>query len=190
MYLNIISFLFILNDIAYAKADCGCQLNRNSESTCDSQSGDYKYSRETNQILHDNNDLTSSKYTFDITNMVFIKGNTFEMGTNRPIFPTDFEGPARNVTVASFYLDKYEISNDNYQDFIAKSKYKTEAEIFGDSFMFDMFLSNADKEKYDEFRAAQAPWWVKVKGVSWKHPEGPESSVDGIKFISFDEKLT
>ena len=27
--------------------------------------------------------------------------------------------------------------------------------------------------------AAQAPWWRKVEGANWRHPDGPDSSLDG-----------
>ncbi|XP_018570307.1 sulfatase-modifying factor 1 isoform X2 [Anoplophora glabripennis] len=109
--------------------------------------------------------------------MVLIEKATFEMGTNKPVFESDHEGPLRNVTLNSFYLDKYEVSNQHFSDFVKKTGYKTEAEIFGDSFIFEMSLPEEDRNKYQDVRAVQAPWWIKMSGVSWKHPEGPDSTI-------------
>nr|CAH7712742.1 unnamed protein product [Callosobruchus chinensis] len=112
--------------------------------------------------------------------MVLIQGTTFEMGTNNPVFVDDFESPVRNVTINSFYLDKYEVSNQNFYDFVKETGFKTEAEVFGDSFIFEMALPEKARDKYEDVRAVQAPWWVKLSGVSWKHPIGPESTVEVI----------
>lgn len=183
MYLRIITkFLFVLIIVPYTIQDCGCQLNRNAQCNNEEHSDHDKYSKEANELPLDNKtDIKEKKpnLAFDTTDMVLIKSAAFEMGTNKPVFPSDYEGPARNVTVASFYLDKYEVSNQNFKDFVQKTGYKTEAEIFGDSFMFDMFLSEDQKEQYKDFRAVQAPWWVKVNGVYWEEPEGPASSIKG-----------
>lgn len=163
------------------RADCGCALNRNNNNNDDDdQCGsdtitNHKYTKEANTPPKDNN----KQPAFNTENMIYIKGNIFEMGTNEPHFPTDFEGPLRNVTVNSFYMDKYEVSNQNFMEFIQETGYKTEAEEFGDSFIFEMQVPEKEHEKYKDFRAVQAPWWIKMKGVTWNHPEGPNSSIEG-----------
>lgn len=159
-----LSFVF-----AVGASDCGCQLNRDQ---CDEKPS-HKYSEEANEP-HDN-----KAGAFDTSNMVFIKGDTFEMGTSEPHFPTDLEGPLRNVTVDPFYLDKYEVSNQNFLQFVRATGYKTEAEEFGDSFIFEMQMPEEEREKHEDFRAVQAPWWIKMKGVAWASPEGPGSSIEG-----------
>lgn len=58
--------------------------------------------------------------------MLFIERGTFTMGTDEPVFPVDGEGPARKVTVYGFYLDKHEVSNAEFQRFVAETKYVTE----------------------------------------------------------------
>ncbi|KAK4879231.1 hypothetical protein RN001_007377 [Aquatica leii] len=172
MYLSRFYYtLIVLNIIKHTSSDCGCQLNRKSE--CTKEDSSHKYKQEFNKKHSDNNVFNA----FNKQNMVLIEGATFEMGTNKPVFKSDFEGPARNVTLKSFYLDMYEVSNQNFKDFIDKSGYVTEAETFGDSFMFDLFIPEEEKEQYKDFRAIQAPWWVKVNGVDWKHPEGLKSSI-------------
>ena len=44
--------------------------------------------------------------------MVYIKGGNTYIGTNNPIIKTDGESPQRSVSISSFYLDLYEVSND------------------------------------------------------------------------------
>lgn len=166
------SFAVVIN------ADCGCHLNRDGQcGTSDDGQPVHKYSKESN-TPSDNNPVETPT-AFSTTNMVRIKGGAFEMGTNEPHFPTDLEGPARNVTVASFYLDKYEVSNRDFSQFVRGTGYKTEAEEFGDSFIFEMSIPRDEREQYEDFRAVQAPWWIKMKGVTWERPEGPNSSIEG-----------
>lgn len=153
------------------KADCGCQLNRNDKcGASNTETPSHKYSKEAND---------NKTPAFTTENMAYIKGNTFEMGTNTPHFPTDFEGPTRNVTLKSFYLDKYEVSNRDFLKFVRETGYKTEAEEFGDSFVFEMQVPEEEQQAYEHFRAVQAPWWIKMKGVTWDHPEGAKSSIEG-----------
>lgn len=183
MYLKSIQIVFVLiNFFCYSKADCGCNLNRKKNEETVSQcpyAKNYdpikKYTRESNEIK-DNNKYNTP---FNVKDMVLIQGATFEMGTSKPVFESDHEGPPRNVTVESFYLDKYEVSNQKFYDFIKETGYKTEAEIFGDSFIFEMALPEEDRNKYPDVRALEAPWWIKMKKVTWKHPEGESSTIEG-----------
>lgn len=190
MYLIVLYILAVLN-IDYSSSSCGCEINRNQKCTTDHSTYN-KYSKESNEIPEDNNleaNESNLKTPFKTVDMVLIKDGTFEMGTNQPIFQTDNESPARNVTVNAFYIDKYEVSNKDFKEFILSSGYKTEAEVFGDSFIFDLFLPDNQKDQYANFRAVQAPWWVKAKGVDWKHPEGPETTIDGLLiFILYHNK--
>ncbi|NXF11516.1 SUMF1 enzyme, partial [Smithornis capensis] len=108
--------------------------------------------------------------------MVAIPGGVFTMGTQEPQIPQDGEGPARRVHIHSFYMDEAEVSNEQFQSFVNSTGYITEAEKFGDSFVFEGMLSEAVKADIQQAVAA-APWWLPVKGASWKHPEGPGSSI-------------
>ncbi|KAG5889597.1 hypothetical protein JTB14_024018 [Gonioctena quinquepunctata] len=165
----------VLSIISYSCGDgeCGCSLNRNGQCN-DETNPQNRYSRESNERT-DN----KQKLPINTSNMVLISGNTFEMGTNKPVFASDHEGPMRNVTVKTFYLDKYEVSNQNFYDFVKDTGYITEAELFGDSFLFEMSIPEDKRDDYQDVRAVQAPWWVKMQEVSWKHPEGPDSTIDG-----------
>lgn len=192
MYLLKKLFYFILLVLSFSKqlsADCGCKLNR--DATCNSdveqEKPSEKYSKESN--IQDNNNNNKQTNAFNTENMVLIPGGLFEMGTNEPVFKTDFESPIRNVSVKSFYMDKYEVSNRDFKEFVEKTGYKTEAEVFGDSFVFEMTLPEEERNKYDEVKAVQAPWWIKLPGASWEHPEGINSSIEGIYFVCYIKNI-
>ncbi|KAM6300872.1 formylglycine-generating enzyme [Aegotheles albertisi] len=113
--------------------------------------------------------------------MVAIPGGVFTMGTDEPEIQPDGEWPARRVHINSFYMDQYEVSNEEFERFVNATGYVTEAEKFGDSFVFEGMLSEEVKADIHQAVAA-APWWLPVKGANWKHPEGPDSSVSNRLF--------
>jgi len=102
---------------------------------------------------------------------------TFTMGTNKPVFQADFEMPARQITLPTFFMDVHEVSNYEFGIFVSKTQYVTEAETFGNSFVPEFFISNDTKEKISQAVAA-VPWWLPVEGSDWRHPEGLDSNID------------
>lgn len=58
--------------------------------------------------------------------MVAIPGGVFTMGTHEPKIQQDGEGPARRVHVDSFYMDQYEVSNQDFETFVNSTGYITE----------------------------------------------------------------
>lgn len=75
------------------------------------------------------------------------------MGTNKPILIKDGEFPSRNVTLNSFYIDQYEVSNGKFLAFVQATGYVSEAEKFGDSFVFEPLISPEEKEKITQVRS-------------------------------------
>ncbi len=110
--------------------------------------------------------------------MVSLPGGTFLMGTDYPHgFPADGEGPVRSVSLSPFAIDLCPVTNRDYAGFVDATGYRTEAERFDWSFVF---WSHIPPEHFDDLvedTVAQAPWWCKVPGACWKHPEGPGSSI-------------
>uniref|UniRef100_A0A2K5CIP4 Sulfatase modifying factor 2 n=1 Tax=Aotus nancymaae TaxID=37293 RepID=A0A2K5CIP4_AOTNA len=80
------------------------------------------------------------------TSMVQLPGGRFLMGTNSPD-SRDGEGPVREVTVKPFAIDIFPVTNKEFRDFIREKKYRTEAEMFGWSFVFEDFVSNELRNK-------------------------------------------
>lgn len=110
-------------------------------------------------------------------NMVLIDAQTFTMGTDKPVFAADGEGPARNVTVDAFYLDVTEVSNSQFAEFVAATGFVTEAEKFGNSFVLESLIKNATLKAAIKQAVATAPWWLPVHGAHWRHPEGAGSDL-------------
>lgn len=114
-----------------------------------------------------------------VEDMVLIPAGKYQVGTDDAIIESDNEGPKRMVELNSFYLDKYEVSNKEFSRFVAATNYKTEAENFGESFVFQMFLNSTFREKLKDYRAVAALWWYSVNGTDWAHPYGPDSNILG-----------
>lgn len=123
-------------------------------------------------LMHD--DLVDAD---SIANMALIPSGMYSIGTDTPVFQEDREAPERQTQLDEFYLDSYEVSNRDFVAFVDATKYVTEAEHFGDSFVFEGQISHDTRTEYKDFRVANAEWWYKVKGVDWRHPTSPDSSI-------------
>jgi sulfatase modifying factor 1 len=109
---------------------------------------------------------------------VALPGGTFLMGTDyAEAFPADGEGPVRPVTVSPFRIDIFPVTNRDFAAFVEDTGYRTESEIYAWSFVFWMHLPPDRLDELVEDTVVAAPWWCKVPGADWRHPEGPGSSV-------------
>ena len=109
--------------------------------------------------------------------MAYIPGGPFLMGTDDPIaFPADGEGPAREVRVSPFYIDRTSVTNAQFGRFVRATRYTTEAERYGWSFVFHLFVHPRLARKVSQ-AVANAQWWWKIDGANWRRPEGPGSGV-------------
>jgi sulfatase modifying factor 1 len=61
--------------------------------------------------------------------MVRIPADTYIIGTNFPVFKPDAEGPARKVTLRSFFLDVTEVTNKQFETFVNATGYRTEVNL-------------------------------------------------------------
>jgi sulfatase modifying factor 1 len=105
---------------------------------------------------------------------VDLPGGRFLMGTDDASgFPKDRECPVREVHVAPFSISRTAVSNHQFAAFIEATGYVTDAERFGWSFVFDMFIPPAIQQVSP--RPDAAPWWCAVRGATWANPEGPGS---------------
>lgn len=115
---------------------------------------------------------------FSTTGMVRLDGGSFLMGSDDVSFPSDGEGPVREITVNPFWIDTTTVTNAQFGKFIAETGYVTEAERFGWSFVFFPFLP---KNAPPLASVPAAPWWKQVYGAMWRSPEGFNSTVDDRK---------
>jgi formylglycine-generating enzyme required for sulfatase activity len=110
--------------------------------------------------------------------MISLPGGSFVMGTDyAEAFPLDGEGPVREVTIDPFLIDRHPVTNDLFRQFVDATGYKTEAEVFGWSFVFWAHIPESRFADLVEDTVAGAPWWCKVPGATWNSPEGPGSNV-------------
>src|SRR5206468_1008335 len=86
--------------------------------------------------------------------MVLIKGGTFQMGTDDGM---PYEAPVHEVVVNSFWIDEHEVTVAELGKFVEATGYKTDAERFGWSGVFN--------PKTGE--------WEKTAHADWRHPDGP-----------------
>jgi len=110
--------------------------------------------------------------------MIKLDGGVFLMGTDSlEGFPFDGEGPVRAVTLDPFYMDACPVANLQFAEFVSTTGYRTEAEQYGWSFVFQGHIPNERFEDLVDARVTGAEWWCKVKGADWQHPEGPDSGI-------------
>lgn len=116
------------------------------------------------------------------SDMVWVSGGSFSMGSDSH-YPE--EGPVHSVTVESFWIDKYTVTNEQFARFVDATKYVTLAErppraedypgakpdmLQPASVVFRQPAHRVDLR--DHFN-----WWTYIPGANWRHPEGPKSSI-------------
>lgn len=90
-------------------------------------------------------------------------------------YPGDGEAP-RRARVRPFAIAATAVRNDEFAAFVAATSHRTEAEVYGWSFVFAGLLP----DDFDETRGVVgAEWWRQVFGASWQRPEGPHSDIVG-----------
>ncbi len=119
----------------------------------------------------------------DTVKMVYIKGGTFQMGSSNF---TDAK-PIHEVTLSPFYMDEHEVTNDQYAAFVKATGYITVAERPLDPKEFPnvdpklLVPGSAVFKAPNQVQGMQnhLQWWDYVPGANWRHPEGPESTIEG-----------
>jgi len=101
----------------------------------------------------------------------------FTMGNDGPdAIPGDGEGPARRVWLSAFSISPTCVTNREFGDFVRATRYITDAERAGSSFVFH--LQAAGELRRQSRRVASGlPWWLEVENASWQRPEGPGSHI-------------
>jgi sulfatase modifying factor 1 len=106
-----------------------------------------------------------------------LRGGEFLMGTDDAEgHAEDGEGPSRRVTVSAFSISPTAVTNAEFREFVRATRYITDAEQVGSSFVFFLQADEAVR------RAARVvpsglPWWLPVEGACWQRPHGPGSSI-------------
>jgi sulfatase modifying factor 1 len=105
-----------------------------------------------------------------------IPAGSFVMGTDDPRgYASDGESPAHEVELGGYRIGVHTVTNDQFAEFVEATGHRTTAGQFGTSFVFAGLLPG----DFPPTRAvAAAPWWREVPGADWRHPEGPQSTLD------------
>jgi formylglycine-generating enzyme required for sulfatase activity len=102
--------------------------------------------------------------------MIEIPRGTYITGSDRHYAE---ERPVAARDVPGFLIDAYQVTNRDFAKFVAATAYQTTAEKIGGSSAFKMTAGPVDLNNPDL-------WWQFVAGANWRHPEGPDSSLDGL----------
>ncbi|XP_061608089.1 inactive C-alpha-formylglycine-generating enzyme 2 isoform X7 [Phyllopteryx taeniolatus] len=97
--------------------------------------------------------------------MVAIPGGRMTTTTTRSYGRAEDE--ETEIQLLPFLLDKQPVTNSAFRDFVRDQKYKTEAETFGWSFVFQDFVSEDIKGKVTH-TIKSAPWWLPVERAFWR----------------------
>ncbi len=114
--------------------------------------------------------------------MAHLRGGAFEMGA-AALRPE--EGPARDVRVGGFWIDRTEVTNAQFARFVAATGYRTLAERPLDPRLYPTLTPGQRRPSSIVFVGAEQPssdpgqWWRVVAGADWRHPRGPGSSIAG-----------
>ncbi len=120
--------------------------------------------------------------------MAMVPGGEFWMGSDDADARPD-EKPVHRVRVDAFWMDRHEVTNDEFARFVRATGYVTDNEKRLES---DGLL-HTDPEKVEPggmvFRppagevvvcaGCDCTWWKFQPGADWRHPDGPDSTIDG-----------
>ena len=119
------------------------------------------------------------------SDMVFIPGGTFRMGSDRH-YPE--EAPVHRVTVDGFWIDRTPVTNRPIPRFVEATGYMTFAEIPPDPKDYPGALPHMLRAGSLVFTPPRHPvdlddwsqWWTFKFGANWRQPYGPGSSIKGL----------
>lgn len=117
--------------------------------------------------------------------MVEVPGGTFMMGSDHH-YPE--EAPAHKVKVDPFRIDRHVVTNREFAKFVEATGHVTKAEKPADPDDYP----GADPAMLAPSSMVFIPppgrvdlhnvynWWNYVQGADWRHPRGPDSSIEGL----------
>ena len=116
--------------------------------------------------------------------MVWIPGGTFRMGSDK-YYPE--EAPVHRVTVDGFWIDRTPVTNAEFRRFVEATGHTTFCEMAPDPALYPGAMPDLLQPASAVFvRPAQPAglqdhyqWWQLIPGADWRHPQGPDSSIEG-----------
>jgi len=126
--------------------------------------------------------------------MVWVPGGEFSMGAQDPpamdqvgMQAVGDSRPVHRVYVDAFWMDKTDVTNQEFEMFVSATKYVTVAERNPKAEDFPGAPTENLVSGAVVFSPPQHPvplnnhfqWWSYVPGANWKHPTGPKSNLNG-----------
>jgi formylglycine-generating enzyme required for sulfatase activity len=98
------------------------------------------------------------------------------------------ERPVHRVSVDGFWMDHHPVTNERFAQFVAETGHRTFAEIPPDPADYPGALPEMLYAGSLVFRRPSGPvdrrdfsnWWSYVQGAQWRHPYGPDTTIDGL----------
>lgn len=118
--------------------------------------------------------------------MIWIPGGIFQMGSDRH-YPE--EAPIHKVAVEGFWIDPHPVTNAQFAAFVRETGHETVAERppnladypgilpemqYAGSLVFTRTTGPVDLTAWGQ-------WWTFLAGANWRHPYGPETSIEGLR---------
>lgn len=141
--------------------------------------------------------------------MVWIPGGEFSMGAVEPVGSdnnvvgmqaTYDSRPIHRVYVDGFWMDKSEVTNRQFEAFVARTGYvtiaerKPRAEDFPGAPLENLVAGSVvfSPPEHAVPLDDHFQWWSYVPGANWRHPEGPASDLKGreqfpVVHIAYDD---
>ena len=128
--------------------------------------------------------------------MVWVPGGTFWMGNDDPMFPD--AKPVHLVAVDGFWMDATEVTNAEFRAFVDATGYRTVAERTPTyEEIIAQMPTGQPRPPREQIEPLLKPgsivfapppgpvplnnhlqWWAWKDGASWRHPEGPGSTIE------------
>ncbi len=126
--------------------------------------------------------------------MVWVPGGEFLMGSDHKLAQKN-ERPAHKVRVQGFWMDRTHVTNAQFAEFVKATGYVTTAEKKPDWETLKVQLPRGTPKPPESALVAGAMvfvgtdkpvplndysrWWAYMPGADWRHPQGPQSSIQG-----------
>jgi formylglycine-generating enzyme len=107
--------------------------------------------------------------TIDTADMIWLGPSSFIMGSDQGL---PDESPAHELSLSGFWMDKFEVTNEEYGQFIDATGYQTYSEKIGDSLVFSTPQEN------HAMRLGPLDWWKLASDADWESPQGGSSSIE------------
>ena len=96
----------------------------------------------------------------DQMSMVYVPAGSFLMGSEDG---SDDEKPVHEVTLDGFWIDRTEVSNEQFGQFVSDTGHETTAEKEGSGWI------------------VVGESWEYAEGADWQHPQGPDSDLSNME---------